>query len=84
MQKVKVETRRPVNNKQGGGMKRIMVGLLVIAVNSGTAWAQTPVTPAQGPVAVPASVAAPAPVTAPKTWVDYITLRRCPPARRDD
>src|ERR1035437_724575 len=65
------ETRERVNNIYGGrSMKRIVVGLLASAVISGTAWAQTPVTTTQGPVTSPAPVS----VTAPKTWVDYLTL----------
>ncbi|MBU4285616.1 MAG: putative porin [Verrucomicrobia bacterium] len=50
-------------------MKRIMVGLLAGIVISGTAWAQTPLTPTQGPLV------APAPVKASKTWVDYLTFK---------
>ncbi|MFH1969727.1 MAG: putative porin [Verrucomicrobiota bacterium] len=50
-------------------MKRIMFGLLAGIVISGTAWAQTPLTPTQGPLV------APAPVKASKTWVDYLTFK---------
>ena len=57
MQQAKVETRKAANSKQGGVMKQSMVGLLAGIVISGTAWAQTPVTPTQGPVAVAAPVA---------------------------
>lgn len=69
MQQVKVRNSNETPNRQGGVVQRIMVGLWAGIFISGTAWTQTPVTPAQGPVV------APAPVTAPKTWVDYITLK---------
>ena len=50
-------------------MQRIMLTLMAGIVISVTAWAQTLITPTQGPVAVPA------PVTAPKTWADYLTFK---------
>ena len=76
MKQAVAETQVRANNINGGGtMKRMVVGLLASAVISGTAWAQTNVSPAQG--SMPAAAAAPAPVAAtmPKTWVDYITLK---------
>ncbi|MBU0713791.1 MAG: putative porin [Verrucomicrobia bacterium] len=60
-------------------MKQSTVVFLAGIVISGTAWTQTSVTPAQGPVAEPAPVAVPVAtpvsVKVPKTWVDYITFK---------
>ncbi|MFA5043419.1 MAG: putative porin [Kiritimatiellia bacterium] len=57
-------------------MKRSMVGLLAGIVISGTAWAQTPAPAAtQGTAAASVPTPAPAVVTMPKTWVDYLTLK---------
>ncbi|MDD5676446.1 MAG: putative porin [Kiritimatiellae bacterium] len=56
-------------------MKRSMAGLLAGIIISGTAWAQTNMASAQGPLSTSAAATTPAVVIAPKTWVDYITLK---------
>ncbi|MFH1477439.1 MAG: putative porin [Verrucomicrobiota bacterium] len=56
-------------------MKRSVIGLLAGIIIVGTAWAQTPTTPVQKPIAEPVSTPAPVALTMPKTWADYLTFK---------
>jgi hypothetical protein len=58
----RIEIVRAGNDLHGGVMKGILSGILAVAFVSGTSLAQAP-------------AAAPAPVSVPKTWVDYLTLK---------